>query len=237
MPAPTFVSETETAWALDTSLTRVTAAISVQTGDVLVACMMGDTATNMGTFTASGGSLTWTTQRTVGTATQGLTTVATATATSTTSFTVTATRTSSSSSGWGMVVMVFRAVQALGANAGTTGSSAAPTVNITTTAANSVLVVANFDTGTTDGASRVWRNNAGALTETTYNKIIATGEAYAGYHADAGAAGTYAVGMSAPATQNYSIIALELQGVTGAATKAPPPFQRPWRLRRRLVMR
>jgi hypothetical protein len=237
MPAPTFVSETETAWAVNTAITRVTASISVQTGDVLVACMMGTPATNMGTFTASGGGIIWTTQRTVGTGAQALVTVATATASSTTSFTVTATRTSASSSGWGMVAMVFRAVQALGVNVGATGSSAAPTVNITTTAANSALVVANFDASTTDGAGRVWRSNAGALSETTYNKILASGEAYAGYHADAGAAGTYAVGLSAPAGQNYSIAALELQGVTGAATKAPPPFQRPWRLRRRMVIR
>jgi hypothetical protein len=77
-----------------------------------------------------------------------------------------------------------------------------------------------------DGTSRTWRNNVGsAVVEKTYYRDALKYAVYGGYHADCGAAGTYAVGLSAPVSMAYSIAAVEVKGsasksaaVTGTAT-------------------
>jgi hypothetical protein len=74
-----------------------------------------------------------------------------------------------------------------------------------------------MDFNAVDGASRVWLTNDGAFTELTYSRAASVIGAYGGYHADAGAAGTNNVGLSAPTGQAYSIIALEVLGTASAA--------------------
>jgi hypothetical protein len=64
----------------------------------------------------------------------------------------------------------------------------------------------DFAVGT---GARTWRANAGALTETTYSAATNM-TVYGGYHADAGPIGTYAVGLSLPVGQTYSIAAVEI---------------------------
>jgi hypothetical protein len=89
-------------------------------------------------------------------------------------------------------------------------------LNLTTTAANSTIVVANADFTAGTGA-RTWRTGAGALTETTFATVAAAYTVYGGYHADAGPIGTYAVGLTAP-SQTYSIAAVEIKSsVPGSA--------------------
>lgn len=225
MAAPTFVSETETVWTASTSATRVTASIAVQAGDLLVAIMMGQAASSVGTLTASGGGLTWTQQQEASFGSR--TVISTATATSTTSFTVTVTRSVSGiSQSFGCNVLVFRSHGGVGAANNASSSVGAPSVNLTTTQANSAIVVGNADASGADGASRVWRTNAGALTEQTYNRIAGTATMYAGYHADAGSIGTYACGLTAPSTQNYTIVALEILGTGAAPAVAYPQLER-----------
>ena len=75
---------------------------------------------------------------------------------------------------------------------------------------------------------RTWRTNAGALTETSYYDyawpdafVGGYYTVYGGYHADAGAASTYAVGLSAPGGQFYSIAAVEVKGVCVGPTATP----------------
>ena len=126
--------------------------------------------------------------------------------------TVTSTRTGSSFNGFGLNVLTFRSSDGVGASSKDNVASGAPTLNLTTTQANSAIVVANGDWSATDGASRTWRTNAGALTEKTYDFQSAQFTVYGGYHADAGAIATYAVGLSAPGAQKYSIAAVEVKG-------------------------
>jgi hypothetical protein len=236
MPAPTFVQEVETTWTATTTTTRTVASFAVQVGDILVACMLSDDFNNSGTLTASGGSLTWTQQQTVTTFGGGRATLATATATTTTSMTATVTKSLATSVAYGMTVLSFRGSGGVGASAQSQATNS-PLVNLTTTQANSALVIAVVDSFAQDGVSRVWRANAGPLTERTYQRILGVWTTYAGYHADAGAVGTYGLGLTAPIGQTDCNVAVEILGTGGAATFAPPPFQRPWRLRRRLVIR
>ena len=105
---------------------------------------------------------------------------------------------------------------------GTDDGSGAPTLNLTTTQANSAIVVANVDWTAVDGASRVWRTNAGMFKSRPIQFVSPNYTVYGGYHADAGALGTYAVGLSAPSTQRYVIGAVEVKGSTRTTLSKPP---------------
>lgn len=221
MAAPTFVSETATAYDRTASTSRATASISVNAGDILVATAHGEddqdpAFTNL-TLSVSGGGLSWTSQQNVFAVDYSQVRVWTAVASSTTSFAVTFSRTGAGSYGFGGSVQVWRDSDGVGASAKTNVASGAPTLDLTTTQANSAIVVSVGDWNAVDGASRTWRTNAGALTEEVYYYDGVSGTYYDGYHADAGAVGTYAVGLSAPGGQKYAIIALEVKGTSGPA--------------------
>jgi hypothetical protein len=217
MVAPTFVLKAETTWTTQAATTKTTASFSVLAGDVLVACMQGDQVSTVGTLTASGGSLTWTQRIAQGTGSQTETTIATAVVDTNKSMTATVTKGSGSFTvTFGMTVLVFRGVASVGATAGVNGGPAAPTVNITTTAANSAVIVSCIDGGGGDGTTRTWRANAGALTEQTYDREVGSSTHYVGYHADSGAIGTDAVGLTAPSMSAYALAAVELLGSVAA---------------------
>lgn len=209
--APTFIQEAEIAWntAANAVPSLVTASFSVQTGDVLVA--VGATSDQSVTLTVSGGSLTWTQQQVVNVASNCWVAVWTAIATSSTSFAVTFTRSASADVFYGGNVLIFRGSSGVGASA-KTNTTGAPSLNLTTTAANSAIVVATADWNAVDGASRTWRTGAGALSEVSYFRDASQYTLYAGYHADAGAVGSKTVGLSAPAGQRYAIVAVEVKG-------------------------
>jgi hypothetical protein len=229
MPAPTFVSETESVWtvmAISTA-TRDSAAIAVVNGDLLVACMGSEDTSTNGTLTAStlsGSTSAWTkVQEVTVTGNTGVA-LAWATATATGNVTVRLTRSlTTSARSLGLNVLVFRNHGGAGAS-NKTNASGAPTLNLLTTAANSAIAVISGDWSAQDGTTRTWRTGAGTLTEVTYYRDSAAYAMYAGYHADAGAIGTYAVGLSAPGTQTYSIAALEIKGTAGAGTPQPSPW-------------
>src|ERR1043166_3044012 len=163
MAAPTFIQEAETVWNTSTS-PKTTASFNVQTGDLLVALLVGaDSGGGTGGFSISGGSLSWTTQQEIGVASYCSCTVWTTVATSTTSVTVTFTRNMAAVL-YGGNVLTFRGSDGVGASSKTNVASGAPTLNLTTTQANSAIVVVNGDWTATDGASRTWRTNAGTFT-------------------------------------------------------------------------
>ncbi len=227
MAAPTFVSENETVWNSSTD-PKTTGSISVQAGDILVAISGAEGADGTTTCVISGGSLTWTVRQEVDVNDYAHVQVATATAASTTSITV--------SADWegfpggrewrGLNVLVFRASDGIGASAqenGTdTGGTDEPSLSITTTQANSAIVVANGDWNATDGASRTWRTGAGTATEVTYFRDSSHYAAYGAYHADAGTAEAKTVGLSAPSGQKYSIVAVEVKGTASSSLTASP---------------
>jgi hypothetical protein len=217
MAAPTFVSDTETAWNTTTS-PKTTSTISVNSGDILVACMVA--ANELPTTTVSGGSLSWTTEEEVNVAayTRLLGSRAVASANLTVSFT----RTAGTAALFGGNVLCFRSSDGVGASEKGNASGAAPTLNITTTQDNSAIVCFVGDWNAVDGASRTWRTvnsitpTAGNGYELSYFRDAAEYTLYVAYYPDAGTAGAKTVGLSAPSGQKYSIVAIEVKGTSSS---------------------
>jgi hypothetical protein len=158
---PTFIQEAETDWSIvDTP--SVTASFDVQAGDVLVAYAIAENYSSVDSCsdeatTVSGGSLTWNNEQTV--QVNGTTWVGIWTATVDTNKSMTVSFADGDGVGactqsFGGNVFTFRGSGGVGASNKTTVDSGAPTLNITTEAANSAVVVANGDWNALDGASR-----------------------------------------------------------------------------------
>jgi hypothetical protein len=214
MAAPPFVAEYESAWNVDT--TPKTQSVTVNNGDLLV--IVGVTADSVTTLnTPTGGGLTYTARGAINVSSRCSVYAWSAPATSGQTFTLSVTRSGTTGVFWGFNVLRFSGSAGIGANPSTNAAGAAPTLNVTASQANSAIVVVSADWNAVDGTSRTWRANAGALTEVTYFRDSGQYTVYAGYHADAGTATTDAVGLSAPAGQTYSIIAVEVLGSSGTA--------------------
>lgn len=205
--APTFVSEYEgPAWNNTTS--PKTSAPTVATGDVLA--IIGGTEEQNQTLlnTPTGGGLTYNLQQSIAVSAFSTAYAWTALAGSGQSFTLSLTDTGATG-WWGFNCLRFSGSAGVGASA-KNNASGAPTLDITTQA-NSAIVVIVLDWNALDGTGHVWRTGAGVMTEQTYF----TGTqytVYAGFHADSGAAGLKTVGLTAPAGEKFSIIALEILG-------------------------
>lgn len=230
MAAPTFIQEAETAWT-STIGTRVTGTFTVQASDILVAYWMTESHPKSVTISNSGTAFTWASQQEVNVTDYSRVRIFTTTASTGQSMTVTFTTSGGAAEAHGGNVLTIRASSGVGASAKTNIVSGAPTLNLTTTQANSLIVVANADWNATDGTSRTWRANAGTLTETTYFRDSSRYTVYGGYHADAGAIGTYAVGLSVPGSQKYSIVAVEIKGIASGGSSVPH-YMRSYRQRR-----
>lgn len=99
-------------------------------------------------------------------------------------------------------------------NAVTSGSGA-PSANITTAAANSALSFVVSDAQSIDPATRAYRLSA--TEETIWDGHVgANGVFYFAYAGNVGAAGTYAIGLTAPGGQTYAIAGIEIQEAAGA---------------------
>ncbi|MEK7152783.1 MAG: hypothetical protein AAB834_02455, partial [Patescibacteria group bacterium] len=138
-----------------------------------------------------------------------------------TNWTLTCTN-SGSTQRWGFTCLVFRATGGIGASNATNVSSGAPSLGLTTTGDNSAIAVFNADWQAISTA-RTWRTvnsitpSVGNGLETTYATDSLSYTAYAAYYNDAGATGAKTVGLTAPAGQRYSIVAVEVLGPTATA--------------------
>ena len=198
MAAPTFVAAVRPAigWAPQAPATKTTGSFSVTVGDILVA--LGGTEDNTLTLAApTGGSLTWTQQENQSASSNARAGIWTATASATTSITVSQTVTGQvpSASVWGFVVHQYRNA-ALGAHTSANGASgSAPSLALTTTAANSAISYVHADWSAADGTTRTWRTinsvtpTSGNGLETDYYRDAARASAYAAYWSDVGATG------------------------------------------------
>jgi hypothetical protein len=230
MAAPSLIDSQKTSYDSSPAGLTKTVVVSWQAGDVIVWCAQGEnfvTATG-GALVPSASGLTFNEQQLVAVDTYSYVRVMTAVAASSGS-SVTVTTTASGGfdpniSGWwwGSEVKVWRSSDGVGASAKANVASGAPSLDLTTTQADSAICVYNNDWNAQDGTSRVWRTNAGAFTESNYYRDASHHTAYSGSHANAGAIGTYATGLSAPTGQKYSIIALEIKGTAGGQTIAVP---------------
>jgi hypothetical protein len=208
---PTFVGEHEvSSWTTTTGTVKSPSSFSVTTGDVLVA--YGGTADGPVTeaISSSGGGLTWTLRQSNVALGYAPSYIWTATATSSGSVTVRFTRTGSYGS-YGGDVLQFRGSAGIGASAVTTGTGT-PSLGVTTTTDHSALVVYSSDWSAVNGSSRTWLTTPGTFSEQTYFWQSGDMTGYGGYFGDAGSAGTKTVGLSAPSSQTYTTLALEVKG-------------------------
>jgi hypothetical protein len=218
MPTPpTFVAEYETDWTATT--TPKTVSVTVSAGDTLaIFGMTGDASFTLATPT--GGGLTYTLQQSVVVSAFGTVYLWTAPAPGSQTFTMSVTE-SGGSALWAYNCLRFSGSAGVGASNKTNVSGGAPSLGLTTTGANSAIVVASVDWNAVDGASRTWRSAGTAATEQTYSFTTSQYAVYGAYHADSGAAGAKTVGLTAPTGQKYSIAAMEILG--SSATPTPPP--------------
>jgi hypothetical protein len=97
-----------------------------------------------------------------------------------------------------------------------TSGSGAPSANITTAAANSALSFVTADAASIDPATRAYRLSA--IEEGLWDGHVgANAVFYLAYAANVGAAGTYAIGLTAPGGQTWVMAGIEVQEAAGGA--------------------
>ncbi|SFK69603.1 Ig-like domain-containing protein [Methylocapsa palsarum] len=206
----------ETVWNTTTP-SKSTSSFNVQAGDLLVATAM--TEDSSVSVSISGGALNWIQQQVVSVPSYGWVSIWTAAVDANKTMSITFTREGGTGNYGGNIFAFRNAI--IGASSNTNGFGSS-TLNFTTTQTNSAIVVANVDWNAVSGSSRVWRTNAGAFTEKSYANVSGAYSIYGGFHQNAGASGTYAVGLSAPDGEKYSIAAVEVKGTASAVNTAPP---------------
>jgi hypothetical protein len=221
MPAPTFVAEYET--AVNVSTSPKTASVTTQVGDVLVVLATGENRL-MTLGTPSGGTgLTWTAHPQVtNTPTSDWCTARawTAVATTAETFNLSVARTAGDTAQfWGFIVLQWRNSGGVGSVSTSAASGAAPSRTLSCSANSAVMCIIG-DWNALDTA-RTWRTINGSVgTEQMYVNVPGSYTAQANRWDDVGAAGTKTLGMTAPATQKYSLAAVEVLGTAGPVTGA-----------------
>lgn len=207
--APIFVAQYATPFNTDTSPKAAMNAVAINSGDVLVALAATERGTAI-TLTENGAA-TATLQRSSTTAdyaaVSGWTYVAPANETITVSFSI------SVADWFGGNVVRFSGSSGVGASNVAIGASGSPSVSLTTTQANSAIVVICSDWNAVSGTQTFTNNFGGTPTALTdYPGDTSKYGVALAYFPDAGAIGSKTVGMSAPAGQKWSIIAIEVKG-------------------------
>jgi hypothetical protein len=235
MTAPTLISVTPTSYSTTGVTSKATASISVQAGDILVAKAAMENGWDTGTSTnvfiniSDSAGNTWTRRHELahtGAAVDNnvaYVTAWTAVAAATGSTTVTFAQAGTVNNvlHFGGEVEVWRGSDGVGAtNVATngTGANAAPSVSVTTTQDNSALSVIDADWNATTGTD-TWTTTAGTPTNRSDFSDAASYGVHTATYADVGTAGSKTVGMSAPATQRYGIIVIEVKGTVPAWTR------------------
>lgn len=211
---------------------KTTNAFDVQAGDLIVVIgSTEDTSSSLNTPTATGGSITWTLQRSVTTSNYShirlWTGVVGATATG---ITVSVTRSGSTTHFWGFSATVYRNHGGVGVTnvANTTG---APSLALNDVQAASTLQAGVNDWNAVNGSSRTWRTVDGITPtpavggngyETLYTFTSGRHTTYGAYWPTT-SAGNKTVGLSAPTGQKFSIVGIEILGTDSASpiTAAP----------------
>lgn len=214
MAAPTFVTEYRDASNIAIATSR-TVSVTTQPGDVLVAWAVNSDAAHTINAPTGGTGLTWTLQ-TSNTGNSSYCEAWVWTAIATVSETFTFTITAGGTYRWIYGVQRWSGASGVGAASNTNVSSGAPSLGLTTTAANSGICLAIGDWNAGSITGRTWRTANVIATETFAQQVTSapTLTAYAGYHSDAGTAGAKTVGLSAPSGQKYTIVAVEILAQT-----------------------
>lgn len=210
--------------AFNTATTPKTVSVTVLPGDCLIVMALAANANSPTSTAPTGDSLTYTQVASLGTTGNHARVIAwTATATTGSTFNVSATRPSSNAAVlWGVVVWVYRGSDGFGAVGAPTVNSTSNSVTLTTTGANSALLVGSVDWNSTDGTTRTRRTvNSTTGTEESYFRDAAEYTLYVQRYDDTGATGSKTAGYSAPTGQATGTIAIEVLGAAGGAPAIP----------------
>lgn len=233
MAAPTFVGTYVPAsnWGSTADgATRTSTSFDVVTGDILV--IMGQAALSDKSFaaagpSATGGSITWTSQINVGTSGnfnrgQAYTGIVGATATG-----ITVSWVNDGGTGtrfWGFRITHWRGSDGIGASpASGTVAATAPSRAITTTQDDSAIMAQFGDWSAVDGAVRTWRTinsitpTAGNGFELGYFRDSSQYTVYTAIWNGVGTAGSKTTGLSGPSGQDSTQMAIEIKGSAGVA--------------------
>lgn len=217
--APDLIASPTTSY-ITTGLSKTSTSLTVQVNDRLVVTASSEDAALTLTSISDTNTHSWTLEESVVVA--SFCTVYIWTTTVTTPGTITITiNANTGTREWGFTAYQWRTSDGIGVSAKTNISSGAPTLNLTTTQEKSAIVTVNGD-WTASAAARTWRTINGTTPtsgngfEKAYYNDAAAYTAYSAYWPDAGVAGTYATGLSAPTGQKYSIASIEVKGSTSA---------------------
>lgn len=201
MPA---ISVTRSAFTLTT--TSRTVSVDVVVGDRVIVKASGS-GSNGAISVSDGQSLTWTPTAVTDSGYTPVRVFTSSPVTAAGSLTVTLTR-ASGSSYWGADVEVWRSVDTFGSPVTGKGSSGAPSLSVTTTAANSAITWISGDINSVSVSTRTWNTTAGSVTE---NYAATPGASiYTSWWADTGTAGSKTVGLTKPTGQKWSAIAVPI---------------------------
>lgn len=217
MAAPTLIATYSSSYSSTAS--PKTVSVTTQAGDIIVVYACSENGA--GTFgTPSGNSLSYNLEQSVNVSNSWANAAAWTATDSSGGTNWTLSLSYSNSTQWGVSCVVFRHATGVGASSKTNVSNSQPSLDITTTQANSALVVVNADWNAQDGGSRVWRTVNGVTPtasnglEDVYQFSSGVWTAYGAIYDNAGLVGTKTVGLTAPGSQTYSIVAVEIKGST-----------------------
>lgn len=201
----------------NTTTSPKTLSVTTQPGDIVVVYGGGENSVST-ISTPTGNSLTYTLQQSIVVTNNATAYIWTATdPTGGTNWTLSASCTSGNN--WGISCLVFRNAQGIGVS-GKANASGTPSLSLTTSAANSDIVVFSDDWNANDGTGRTWLT-AGGITpsaanglEVDYTYVNGAYTVYGAYYNNIASVGTVTVGLSAPTGQQYSLVAVEILGST-----------------------
>ncbi len=217
MNAPTFVASYRSVY--NTFTTPKTLSVTTQPGDLVVVYAGADSGGTPSIATPSGNGITFTLYQSVLVDSTWCLAYIWAGVDNTggTNWTLTDTI-NTGGINWGFSCLVFRNSGGVGASNKDNQDGFAPTMALTTTQDNSAVVVFANDWNGLDGTSRTWETvnsitptNGNGL-ERDYAGFAGLYENYGAYYNNVGSAGPKTVGLTAPAGQKYSMVALEVKG-------------------------
>jgi hypothetical protein len=120
---------------------------------------------------------------------------------------------------YGFDIIAFTGQEGAGASAISAAAQANnPTISITTTQANSAIAIILADWGANPWPTRTWLQPGGIATfvETaTAQTVSGQYSTIGGYYPDAGVVGAKTIGLSAPTTGTWTLVAMEIKGISG----------------------
>lgn len=221
MAAPTLVAEYEgDSW---TTTATKTASVTTAAGDLLVTVAAAENGLTTLSTPTGGTGVTWAAGPNVGTTGSVCRCAAWSATPSAQSFTQSVARGGSAGT-YGFTTARFSGSSGVGPSpASTTAGGSQPSLTITTTQANSGILVIVADWNAVSGTSYTYRQVNGAGPTPLVAGAGVAGSTYrvwAFYYADAGAAGAKTVGITAPSGQAPTMVAVEILGTSGS-----PPGQ------------